>query len=109
MNAAIFLYERPIRQVKGERFEMPDKLYLKAYCDRTGVHLVDESHQETDTADVMAHRYLEGGMNHSFYTMALYYGGYQRGIMLIDIDEEYHASYQIIKNEINLTVSHFKL
>ncbi|MBO5551389.1 MAG: substrate-binding domain-containing protein [Lachnospiraceae bacterium] len=109
MNASIFLYEHPIRQVKGERFEMPDKLYLKAYRDRTGVHSVDEAHQETDTADVMDHRYLEGGMNHSFFAMALYYGGYQRGIMLIDIDEEYHSSYQIINNEINLVVSHFKL
>ena len=109
MNASIFLYEKPIRQVKGERFEIPDKLYLKAYRDRTGVHMVDEAHQETDTADVIDHRYLEGGMSHSFFAMALHYGGYQRGIMLIDIDEEYHASYQIINNEINLVVSHFKL
>ena len=109
MNASIFLYKQPIRQIRGERFELPDKLYLKAYRDRTGVHIVDEAHQETETADVMDHRYLEGGMSHSFFAMALYYGGYQRGIMLIDLDEEYHSSYQIINNEINLVVSHFKL
>ena len=107
INASIFMYEKPIKQVKGEKFRMPDKLYLKAYRDRTGVHIVDKEHQATDTADVMDHRYLEGGMSHCFFTMALHYGGYQLGIMLLDIDEEYNASYSLINNEISLTVSHW--
>ena len=109
INASIFLYREPIRQEKGERFKMPDKLFLKAYRDRTGVHVVDEAHQETDTADVMDYRYLEGGMSHTFFAMALYYGGYQRGIMLIDIDDEYNSSFSLISNEINLAVSHFRI
>lgn len=108
INASIFLYESPIKQEKGKKFVMPEKLYLKAYRDRTGVHIVDEAHQETETADVMDHRYLEGGMSHTFFAMALHYGGYQRGIMLIDLDDEYNASYPLINNEINLVVSHFK-
>lgn len=109
INASIFLYSEPIRHKKDERFEMPDKLYLKAYRDRTGVHIVDEAHQETDTADVMDYRYLEGGMSHTFYAMALHYGGYQRGIMLIDIDDEYNSSFSLISNAINLAVSHFRI
>ena len=109
INAGIFLYDKPVKQYKDRKFVMPDKLYLKAYRDRMGVHMVDEAHQETDTEDVMDHRYLEGGRNHTFFAMALHYGGYQRGIMLIDLDDEYNASYSLICNEINLAISHFKI
>ncbi len=109
MNASIFMYEKPIPQEKGKKFSLPDKLYLKAYRDRSGVHMVDEKHQITDTADVMDYRYLEGGMSHTFYAMAIHYGGYQMGILLIDMDEEYNASFSIINNEISLVVSHWAL
>ncbi len=107
INASIFLYKEPVRHEPGEEFVMPDKMYLKAYRDRSGVHIVDEAHQETDTDDVMDHRYLEGGMSHSFFAVALHYGSYQRGIMLIDYDDEYNGSFDLINNHINLAVSHF--
>lgn len=107
INASIFMYGKPVKQIKGERFKIPDKLYLKAFRDRSGVHVVDSEHQETDTDDVMDHRYLQGGMSHSFLAMGLHYGGYQMGIMLIDMDNEFNASYSLINNEINLAVSHW--
>ncbi len=107
INASIFMYEKPMPYGKGEKFVMPEKLYLKAYRDRSGVHIVDSAHQATDTADVMDYRYLEGGMSHSFYAMALRYGGYQLGILLIDMDEEYNASFALINNEISLVASHW--
>lgn len=107
MNASIFMYEKPIRQKKGERFVVPEKLYLKAYRDRTGVHIVDDAHQATDTGDVMDHRYLEGGISHSFFAMALHYGGFQMGIMFIDMDEEFISGYRLINNQISLVVSHW--
>ena len=107
ISASIFMYDRAKKQKKGEKFDLPDKLYLKAFRDRTGVHIVDEIHQATDTADVMDYRYLEGGVNHSFFAMPLHYGGYQLGIMLIDLDNEYNISFALINNEINLVVSHW--
>ena len=107
MSASIFMYERPIKQHRDEKFVMPEKLYLKAFRDRTGVHIVDEQHQVTDTADVMDYRYLEGGMSHSFFAMALHYGGYQLGIMLLDLEDEYNGSFMLINNEISLAVSHW--
>jgi LacI family transcriptional regulator len=73
MNASIFMYEEPIEQT-DEMFRLPEKVYLKAYRDRTGAHEVDEAHQATDISDIMDYRYLEGGMNHVFFTMGLHYG-----------------------------------
>ena len=106
INASIFMYEEPIEQT-DEMFRMPEKLYLKAYRDRTGAHEVDEAHQLTDTSDIMDYRYLEGGMNHTFFTMSLHYGRQQMGIMLIDLEDEFYSSYTLINNEISMAVSHF--
>ena len=107
MNASIFMFEKPVKQTKGVKFDFPDRLYLKAYRDRTGVHQIDEAHQLTLTDNIMDYRYLEGGRQHTFYTMSLHYGGWQMGVLLIDLDDEYFSSYSLINNEINLTVSHF--
>ena len=107
MNASIFMFEKPLKQTKGVKFAFPEKLYLKAYRDRTGVHQIDEAHQLTPTDDIMDYRYLEGGRQHTFYTMGLHYSGSQMGVLLIDLDDEYFSSYALINNEINLTVSHF--
>lgn len=106
-NASIFMYEKPMEQKKDEDFKLPETLYLKAYRDRSGVHVVDSAHQATDTANVMDYRYLEGGMSHCFYAMGLHYGGYQLGILLIDMDGEYNSSFAMINNEISLVVSHW--
>ena len=106
INASIFMYEEPIEQT-DEMFRMPEKVYLKAYRDRTGAHEVDEAHQLTDTSDIMDYRYLEGGMNHTFFTMSLHYGRHQLGIMLIDLEDEFYSSYTLINNEISMAVSHF--
>ncbi|MCR5747113.1 MAG: substrate-binding domain-containing protein [Lachnospiraceae bacterium] len=107
INASIFMYDKPIKMVNGEEFELPKTLYLKAYRDKSGVHQIDEAHQLTPTADIMDYRYLEGGRNHTFYTMCLHYGGNQLGVLLIDLEDEYFSSYSLINNEINLVVSHF--
>ena len=106
INASIFMYEEPIEQT-DEMFRMPEKIYLKAYRDRTGAHEVDETHQLTETSDIMDYRYLEGGMNHTFFTMSLHYGRHQMGIMMIDLDDEFYSSYTLINNEISMAVSHF--
>ncbi len=107
MNASIFMFEKPVKQTKGAKFVFPKKLYLKAYRDRTGVHQIDETHQLTPADDIMDYRYLEGGRQHTFYTMSLHYSGRQMGVLLIDLDDEYFSSYSLINNVINLTVSHF--
>ena len=106
INASLFEFEKPVLQ-EGDDFDYPEKLYLKAYRDRRGIYEIDEAHQLTRSADIMDYRYMEGGRNHTFFTMGLHYGRYQMGVLLVDIDEEYYTSYSLINNQIDLALSHF--
>lgn len=109
MNAYIFVWEKPIRFRKGEKWVKPEYILMKAFRNQSGITHVPHSMQRILTADILNNRFMAGGRTNQWMLMGLSHMDMHIGIILADVDTDYFDSYEFISHQINITVQNITI